>query len=175
MEYQIRRLQKSDNRKEFTSGHEDLDHFFRRYAGQNQFRHHIGVTYIATDEQTILGYLTVATGSLEVDECPQDKKLPSQYPLPILRLGRLAVAREYQGRGIGKQLLRYAFALALQQRDSVGCVGMIVDAKEEAIAFYERYGFHLLDGPIEGELRGNPPPHPMFLSIKSVATPPMSS
>lgn len=53
MEYQIRPLKKSDNRKEFESKQADLDHFFRRYAGQNQFRHHIGVSYIATDENII--------------------------------------------------------------------------------------------------------------------------
>ena len=68
MEYQIRPLQKSDNRKEFKSGQADLDHFFWRYAGQNQFRHHIGVSYIATDGDTIFGYITLAVGNLEVEK-----------------------------------------------------------------------------------------------------------
>ena len=62
MEYRIRPLKRSDNRKEFKSGQADLDHFFKRYAGQNQFRHHIGVTYVATNEDGILGYMTVAMG-----------------------------------------------------------------------------------------------------------------
>lgn len=171
MEYQIRALQKADNRKNFESGDESLDHFFRRYAGQNQFRYHIGVTYVATDEENILGYLTVATGSLESEELPKGKKRPSNYPLPILRLGRLAVDQNYQGEGLGKELLRYTFLLALQQKDAVGCVGIIVDVKTESIAFYEKYGFVLLSAPIEGELRGNPPPQPMFLPIDSIVVP----
>jgi len=168
MEYQIRPLQKSDNRKEFESGQADLDYFFRRYAGQNQFRHHIGVTYIATDEDTIFGYMTVAMGTLEVEELSEKKSLPEHYPLPILRLGRLAVDNRYQGQGIGKQLLRHAFKLALQQRDTVGCVGVVIDAKTEAIEFYQKFGFRLIDELMEGEVRGNPPPNPLFLPIKSI-------
>ena len=47
MAIQIRPLQPSDPRQDFISGQIDLDTFFQRYAGQNQFRHHIGVTYVA--------------------------------------------------------------------------------------------------------------------------------
>ena len=47
-EIRIRRLEPRDDRSEFHSGNIDLDRFFQRYAGQNQFRHHIGTTYVAT-------------------------------------------------------------------------------------------------------------------------------
>ena len=39
-----------------------LDRFFARYAGQNQFRHHIGATYVALESETILGFATVSCG-----------------------------------------------------------------------------------------------------------------
>ena len=164
----IRSLKKSDNRKEFESGQADLDHFFKRYAGQNQFRHHIGVTYIATNEESVFGYMTVAMGVLEVEGLPERKSLPGPYPLPILRLGRLAVDNRYQSQGIGKQLLRYALRLALQQKDTVGCVGMVVDAKPEVVEFYKKFGFSMIDDPLEGEIRGNPRPRPLFLPIKAI-------
>ncbi len=168
MEYRIRTLRKNDNRREFESGQADLDLFFKRFAGQNQFRHHIGVTYIATDDEVIFGYITVAMGSLETEEFPDNKKLPANYPLPILRLGRLAVDVRYHGKGIGNQLLRYAFVLALQQRDTVGCIGMVVDAKPEAVKFYQNFGFKLAGETLEGNIKGNPPPKPMFLPIRSI-------
>ncbi len=168
MEYRIRTLRKNDNRREFESGQTDLDLFFKRFAGQNQFRHHIGVTYIATNEESIFGYITVAMGSLETEEIPDNKKLPSNYPLPVLRLGRLAVDARYHGKGIGKQLLRHAFVLALQQRDAVGCIGMVVDAKPEAIKYYQKFGFRLVGEAVEGNIKGNPPPKPMFLPIRSI-------
>ena len=41
---EIRALQPEDDRQHFHSEEEALDHFFHRFVGQNQFRHHIGVT-----------------------------------------------------------------------------------------------------------------------------------
>ncbi|MGB0385234.1 MAG: GNAT family N-acetyltransferase [Ardenticatenaceae bacterium] len=168
MAIQIRPLRKKDNRKEFKSRQAQLDRFFHRYASQNQFRHNIGVTYIATDEESIYGYVTVATGSIEKEILPKGSKLPRNYPLPILRLGRMAVDARYQGQGIGKMLLRYVFLLALKQKELVGCVGIVVDAKQEAIAFYQKYGFQMLSKIVEGEVKGHPSSIPMFLSIKSI-------
>jgi hypothetical protein len=44
---EIRALRKSDDRSSFCSGNIELDRFFQRFAGQNQFQHHIGTTYVA--------------------------------------------------------------------------------------------------------------------------------
>ena len=46
---EIRALQESDDWTEFRSGDADLDRFLYKYAGQNQFRHHIGTTYVALE------------------------------------------------------------------------------------------------------------------------------
>lgn len=168
MAIQIRPLQPSDDRKAFCCGQPDLDTFFQRYAGQNQFRFHIGVTYIAVDAATIYGYVTVASGSIEVDALPASSKLPRTYPLPILRLGRLAVEQRHQGEGIGKSLLQHILRLALRQRETVGCVGIVVDAKPTAVTFYQRYGFQPIVDVLEGQLGGYPMPISMFLPIKSI-------
>ena len=53
MEFRI--LRKDDDRSRFTCGNEVLDEFFRRYAGQNQFRHQIGVTYVLVEAAELLG------------------------------------------------------------------------------------------------------------------------
>ncbi|CAB1071184.1 hypothetical protein D1AOALGA4SA_1121 [Olavius algarvensis Delta 1 endosymbiont] len=110
----------------------------------------------------------MAVGTIEVEILPERKRLPTHYPLPILRIGRLAVDTRHQGQGIGKQLLRHSFKLAFQQRDTAGCVGIVIDAKPEAIDFYKRFGFQLIDELLAGEIRGSPPPKPMFLPIKSI-------
>ena len=49
MAIEVRPLRETDNRATFRSGDPDLDHFFARYAGQNQFRHHTGTTYVAVE------------------------------------------------------------------------------------------------------------------------------
>ncbi len=41
-EVRVRALARSDDRSGFACGDIELDRFFQRYAGQNQFRHHIG-------------------------------------------------------------------------------------------------------------------------------------
>ena len=114
-------------------------------------------------------FATVASGSLERRSVPDQrlrKRLPD-YPLPILRLARLGVDRRAQGLGLGRALGRHVLRLALSQRDLVGCVGVVADAKEPAVAFYEDLGFSRLSGIAEGLLHGEPTP--MFLDMATIA------
>ena len=49
----------------------------------------------------------------------------------------------------------------------MGCVGVVVDAKADAVDFYERYGFESLD-VVAGRLPHHPSPLPMFLPVGSI-------
>jgi GNAT superfamily N-acetyltransferase len=164
---EIRLLEQADDRKAFRSGDADLDSFFRKYAWQNQFRHHIGNTYVAV-ERRILGFMTVSVSSMEFERLPADlkRKLP-RYPIPVLRVARLAISEDAQGQGIGRRLMRAAFAMAIELRAKLGCAGVVVDAKRGAESFYSSFGFEPLE-IIEGELQEKPTPRPMFLAIREV-------
>ena len=166
---EIRALRESDDRSRFHSGDPDLDRFLEKYAGQNQFRHHTGVTYVAVDDDRIMGYATVAPGHLEIQALPpaRRKKLP-RYPLPILRLARLAVDESSRGQGLGKQLLRFVLGLAMQMAGDLGCAGVVVDAKPGAIAFYQQFGFAPLE-VVEGISPARPQPSAMFLPVSEIA------
>jgi GNAT superfamily N-acetyltransferase len=166
MTVEIRALRRSDNREGFRSGDEALDLYLHRYAGQNQFRHHVGVTYVAVEEERILGFVTVSPGSLDAEDLPSGRKAPP-YPVPILRVARLAVDEAARGRGLGKALLRYAVELAERMAVEVGCVGLLVDAKSGAEDFHRRYGFVPLE-VLEGAAAQRPMPTPMFLALGSV-------
>ena len=166
---EIRPLSKDDDRAGFSCGQSDLDRFFEHYAGQNQFKLHLAVTYVALLNERIVGFATVAASSLERANVPsarQRKRLPS-YPLPVLRLARLGVDTRAQGAGIGRALLRHVLTIAVAQRDSIGCIGVVTDAKPEAIKFYEQLGFAAVDGVREGRMHGDP--LPMFLGIDTIA------
>jgi GNAT superfamily N-acetyltransferase len=165
---EIRPLREGDDRNDFSCGQADLDRFFQHYAGQNQFKLHLSVTYVAVLDERIIGFATVAAGSLERASLPGPrlrKYLPA-YPLPVLRLARLGVDRRVQGHGIGKALLRHVLSFAVDQRDSIGCLGVVTDAKPEAVPFYETLGFEHLAGIGEGVLHGDSAP--MFLFMGSV-------
>jgi GNAT superfamily N-acetyltransferase len=165
----IRRLESRDDRSGFRSGNIDLDRFFQRFAGQNQFRHHIGTTYVAVQADRILGFVTVSSGEIVAEKLTKSfrRRLPA-YPLPILRLARLAVDERYQGHGIGRLLLRATLELALEMRDRAGCIGVVVDAKADVVTFYSSLGFIPID-LISGTLDDRPEPVAMFLPIGQIA------
>jgi predicted N-acetyltransferase YhbS len=169
MAIEVRQLREGDDRTKFRSGHSDLDRFFARYAGQNQFRLHIGTTYVAVDEGgAIVGYVTVAACSIEVIGMPKKlaKRFPA-YPIAALRLARMAVADGLQRSGVGTLLMKAVFVIAREQARRSGCAFVVVDAKPGAESYYERWGFESL--PIEaGELEARPIPKPMFLELGAI-------
>ena len=170
-DFVVRQLETSDDRSSFRSGNIDLDRFFQRYAGQNQFRHHLGTTWVATRGERVVGFATISAAHLEVGEIPAplQRRLPA-YPLPVLRLARLAVAEEAQGQGVGRVLLRAVFTLAWRMADDFGCVGVVVDAKPAAVQFYAHLGFEPLVHS-KGALGDRPEPTAMFLELGAVPRP----
>ncbi len=167
----IRPLRYSDDRSGFCSGNPDLDRFLSRFAGQNQFRHHIGTTYIAAGGNTIMGFATVSASHIEIRDLPDiHKKGLPKYPLPVLRLSRLAVDMTCQGKGVGRRLLKFIFLLAYEMAEKFGCIGIVVDAKPEATNFYRRYGFSELD-VIDGNLEDQTRTVAMFLPLKAIPKP----
>jgi len=165
---EIRALRESDDRSRFRSDDADLDRFFHNFAGQNQFKHYLGVSYVAVEDTRIVGFATVAPGHIEIEDLPvaARRKLP-RYPLPILRLARLAVDESAQGQGVGAQLLRFVLTLSVRMANDFGCAGVVVDAKPQAMNFYARYGFIQIE-PVEGSLDCAPRPVPMFLPMRAI-------
>jgi len=100
------------------------------------------------------------------EELPSGHRMPP-FPLPVLRIARLATDERARGRKIGRALLQFSIELAERQRDEVGCVGVLVDAKPDAIPFYERFGFVSLDS-LSGIAWTLPRPIPMFIPLGSV-------
>lgn len=84
-----------------------------------------------------------------------------------MRIARLAVAIEAQGQGVGAALLRYALLMARRLSNDIGCAGVVVDAKAEAVSFYEKYGFEPLE-VVGGSLGERPRPTSMFLPVALV-------
>jgi len=146
----IELLNARHRREGFTCGEPALDEFLARLAGQQQ-RRGFGKTYVAVDEDgvTVVGFVTVSAGQVAAENLPAHLKLP-RYPVPMLRIGRLAVSLAHQGQGIGQDLLAFALNLALEFSRRVGLYAVVVDAKhEQAGAFYARLGFQAcVDNPL---------------------------
>lgn len=69
-------------------------------------------------------------------------------PIPVTVLARLAMGRDWQGRGLGRALFRDAARRVANAADAIGIRGIVVHAiSEEAKRFYLALGFD--GGPTE--------------------------
>lgn len=135
-------LAAAHRRDDFDCGDEALNDFLRRYARQQQERD-FSRTYVvlAEDGATVAAFASVSAGQVGTASFPAGLKLP-RYPVPVLRIGRLAVDRRAQGQRLGRALVRFALNLALELAGRVGIHAVVVDAKNAAAReFYERLGF----------------------------------
>ena len=167
-EVRVRRLEARDDRSGFRSGNIDLDRFFQRYAGQNQFRHHIGTTYVAVQGDHISGFVTVSSGEMVAEQLTKNlrRRLPA-YPLPILRLARLAVDERFQGMASAGCYCAPRLNLPWRCGTASACIGVVVDAKPDAVAFYSGLGFKPIE-LVSGALGDRPEPVAMFLPIGQI-------
>ncbi len=101
------------------------------------------------DIRKVVGYITLTCSEIDLQDyydiadCPQANKYEV---LPAVKIARLAVDKNYRSCGIGKMLMQFVVSLCLEVIvEQVGCRFLITDAKEEAISFYQRCGFTLLD------------------------------
>jgi GNAT superfamily N-acetyltransferase len=126
----------------FDCGAPALDEYLKKYALVNH-QNQSARTYVARRGEVVVGYYTLAAGSVRRDETPaRVAKGLARHPVPVILLARLAVDRSEQGRGVGRGLLEDALRRAAQAADIIGCRAVLVHAKDQAArAFYQRVGF----------------------------------
>lgn len=154
-------LAEAHDRGAFNCGEPALDRYFQTQVTQD-IRRKVTNCFAAIEQASgrIAAYYTLASSSIPAPELPPAvvKRLP-RYPLiPAVRIGRLAVDRQFRGRGLGSALLIDATQRTL--RAAPGAFAFVVDAKNErAAAFYRRHGFV----PFTSQ------PHTLFLPLATAA------
>jgi GNAT superfamily N-acetyltransferase len=126
---------------DFCSGENSLDQWLRRRARANQMSG-ASRTYVVCDGTRVIAYYAVASGAITIECAPGRFKRNMPDPIPVVVLGRLAVDRDWQGRGIGRALFRDAARRVAGAADAIGIRGIVVHAiSEEAKKFYLALGF----------------------------------
>ncbi len=146
--FRIELLSGDHDRSRFSSGSAPLDRYFREQASQD-IKRRIASCWVALSAETkeVAGFYTLAAASIALDTLAAEtiRKLPRYPVVPAALLGRLAVAGNYQGKGLGGVLL--SDAVLRVARAELGVFAMLVEAKDAAAQrFYEHYGFTLLPG-----------------------------
>lgn len=125
----------------FESGHGSLDDWLRRRARANQVSG-ASRTYVVGEGAQVVGYYCLASGALASIDAPGPLRRNMPDPIPMAILGRLAIDRQWQGKGLGTALLQDAVLRATQAAHIMGVRGLLVHAiSDDAKAFYEHYGF----------------------------------
>lgn len=129
----------------FDCGEEKLNIFLHSFAKQNDARG-LGRTFLLIENDEVIGFYTLSSAQIEFGSLPVglSKRLP-RYPLPAIRIARLAVNKSHQGKGCGATLLRHAFKRIVLAAVNAGVAFVLVDAKDQATSFYEHYGFVRLE------------------------------
>lgn len=141
----------------FVCGDDDMDEFFQKDA-LDYTRYRMGKSYcfrMKDDVQTIVACFTVSNDSIRIYDLPSSRrnamwgitnreKMLTRYPGVLV--GRLAVASQFSGKGIGSEVLDFIRMWFLDESNKTGCRFAIVDAKNEpeVLRFYEHNGFKAL-------------------------------
>jgi GNAT superfamily N-acetyltransferase len=163
----IRRIEADDTASGFRCGKHALDDYFARHALSND-QAGIGRAYvlgaspedIAAGLPAVLGFYILSMAVVVSADIASavSKRLP-RYPMPVALIGRLAVDERARGRRLGETLLMDALNRIVGAAEILGCLGVIVDAKDEdAEQFYAKYDFVALPVGPAGTRR-------LFLSI----------
>jgi len=140
----VQPLGKQHERVDFSCGVPELDDYLKRRAGQD-VRRRIARIFVGTEDRSnvVLGFYTLSALTIDVSALPEDqaRRLP-RHPVPTALIGRLAVDRSAQGKGLGRVLLADAIQRTLGASEEVAIHAMVVDAKNEtARRFYQAHGF----------------------------------
>jgi GNAT superfamily N-acetyltransferase len=149
--FRFEALADGHNRAAFGCGEDALDRYFQTQVTQD-IRRRITNCFVMVEVATscVAAYYTLSAASIPFLDLPAEetKRLPRYPTLPAVRIGRLAVDRRFQRRGLGELMLMNAVHRTLQ--DAAAAFALLVDAKnEQAVVFYRRYGFR----PVVGKAR----------------------
>lgn len=99
-------------------------------------------TYVVCEGDRVIGFYSLAASSVERRRVSSRIGRNMPEPVPVILLGQLAVDRNYQGRGLGTDLLIDAGKRALAAAEMIGARAIIVQALDEQTkGFYEQAGF----------------------------------
>jgi len=125
----------------FDSGNSQLDDWLKRRALKNESEG-ASRTYVLCAGEVVVAYYCLANGAVAQTIATGRVRRNMPDPIPVMVIGRLAVDRHWQSKGIGRAMLRDAILRTLQAAEIAGIRAILVHAiSEDAKQFYEKCGF----------------------------------
>ncbi|MGD9543379.1 MAG: GNAT family N-acetyltransferase [Methylocystis sp.] len=131
----------ADELSAFDCGVPVLDDWLRRRARANQASG-ASRTYVVCNGPRVIAYYALASGAVAMVGASPRLRRNMPDPVPVAVLGRLAIDRTCQKRGIGRALVRDSVLRVMHAAEAIGIRGVLVHAiSDEAAAFYLALGF----------------------------------
>jgi GNAT superfamily N-acetyltransferase len=142
-EFVIEKLSKDHDLRRFDCGNDALNVWLKRFAWANVQNDSARVYVAHRRDGVVVGYHALTSGSVSRGEAPERiGRGLAALPIGVVVLGRLAVDRTQQGKGLGVTLLQDALLRAEHAADTVGVRAVLVQAIDaSARSFYLRFGF----------------------------------
>lgn len=124
----------------FDCGVASLNTWLERRAAANQVSG-ASRTFVICEVNKVVGYYALASSAVAPAAAPGRFRRNMPDPVPVVVLGRLAIATSHHGQGLGRALFKDAAQRVMHAADAIGIRGLVVHAlSEEAKAFYLRLG-----------------------------------
>ena len=122
----------------FDCGEPLLNEWLSQRALKNESR--FSRTYVVCEGRRVVAYYCIHAGSVERQSAPGKVRRNAPETIPVSVIGRLAVGREFSGKGLGGDILADALRRIAVASQSIGIGAVIIHAKDEnAKRFYLRY------------------------------------
>lgn len=144
-ELQIISLTKGHELSSFNSTSEELNDFLKNHAQTDQDAL-ISKSYLCYWKENLVGFVSLAADTLDVKVVDQGDGCDCGYQkYPCMKIARLAVDRKFVRNGIGSFLLLASIGKAISVSNEIGCRYITVDSKTDAISFYEKHNFKIVE------------------------------
>lgn len=131
----------------FDCGNEALNDWLKNRSLESEGK--TARTYVVCEDNVIIGYYCIASGSVERAAIPKPpmKRHGLPNPVPVAIIGRLARDITYKGKGLGQDLLQHALHQIVHASETIGIRAILVHAiDEKAAAFWKEAEF--IESPI---------------------------
>ena len=119
----------------FDCGEPALNEWLQHRALKNESR--FSRTYVVCEGKRVVAYFCISAGAVERAAAPGRIRRNAPDTIPVSVIGRLAVSREYGGKGLGADILSDALRRIAVASQSIGIGAVLVHAKDdEAKRFY---------------------------------------
>jgi predicted N-acetyltransferase YhbS len=131
-------LNQSHDLTSFDCGNIELSDWLKKKALKNQISG-ASKTFVVCDNKQVVAYYSLAAGSIEHQFVNAKVKRNQPNPIPIVILGRLAVDKTYQNKGLGSDLVKDAVQRVFTASEAIGIRAILVHAIDaSAKTFYEQ-------------------------------------